>query len=182
MNSEFYEKWLGKDYQFLLAFFPGEKIISRFRYVGGQLHELIFSMGLEDSLAINYPLLKIAIIDYFTDLSRLKPFHGIERANVKKIYSYGTYWLLRRKPIQILNANNVPLHINEEIALAMLIPKLVEETNVNTKDKDGNVKQAFLDYCELFRYNLKYRVYTPQSLELAIESFFVAAELANIKS
>ena len=42
------------------------------------------------------------MLDYFTDISRLKHFHQAKHINSLKVISYETYWLLRRKPIQIL--------------------------------------------------------------------------------
>lgn len=42
-----------------------------------------------------------AIMDYFTDVYRLKEFHKIKNINMIKIVAYEVYWILKRKPIQI---------------------------------------------------------------------------------
>ncbi len=47
-------------------------------------------------------LLNQAVIDYFADIDRLKNFHKIDKINYLKVHAYSAYWLLRRKPIQII--------------------------------------------------------------------------------
>ena len=54
------------------------------------------------------------ILDYFTDIARLKDYQDIERANVDKIYGYELFWFLRRHPIQLLEGVPDNFDINEK--------------------------------------------------------------------
>ena len=43
-----------------------------------------------------------AIMDYFSDIQRLKDYQKIEHINEIKIKAYETFWILKRKPIQLI--------------------------------------------------------------------------------
>jgi hypothetical protein len=47
------------------------------------------------------------VLGYFSDIMRLKDFHKIERVNDLKILAYETSWLLKRKPLQIKDSNDL---------------------------------------------------------------------------
>ena len=131
---------------------------------------MLVELGLIDQVIINTSLLGKAIVDYFEDIDRLKEFEEIDRVNVDKIYGYELFWLLRRRPIQIIDKSldETFLYINEKVCIAILIPKMLEEMGIDKSESNPRLRN-FLD---LLYYNLKYRHYTQQSLELMIESFF----------
>ena len=109
------------------------------------------------------------------DVEKLKNQEGIERVNEAKIYSHELYWIMRRRPVQIIKQvkSGNELFINEKICLALILPKMNEEVG-------GGVdfgKEPFSDLVNLLYYNLKYREYTQHSLELMVESFFVASNI-----
>lgn len=71
-----------------------------------------------DKVTINTDLLGQVVLNYFEDVDRLKKFEGIKRTNEDKIYGYETFWLLRDKPIQVIDSNmpNEYLYINETVS------------------------------------------------------------------
>lgn len=147
--------------------YPIEK---RFNNLLEQMQAVLERMGIIDQVLINTDLLGKAVVDYFEDIDRLKDFEGIVRVNVDKIYSYGTYWILRRQPIQIIEKDLEEKfwYINEKVCIAIMIPKMLEEMGISLTEKNPRFEQ-FLD---LVYYNFKYRLYTQQTLELMVESFF----------
>lgn len=147
--------------------YPIEK---RFNNLLDQMQAVLEQMGVIDKVSINTDLLGKAVVDYFEDIDRLKDFEGISRVNVDKIYSYGTYWILRRQPIQIIQKDLEEKfwYINEKVCIAIMIPKMLEEMGISLNEKNPRFEQ-FLD---LVYYNFKYRLYTQQTLELMVESFF----------
>ena len=135
-----------------------------------QIQDVLTEMGIIDQVTINTELLGKAVVDYFEDIDRLKSFEDIPRVNVDKIYSYGMYWIMRRHPIRIcdMNLDERFWYINEKVCIAILIPKLFAEMGMSMQMENPRFK-GFLD---LLYYNLKYRLYTQQTLELMIEAFF----------
>jgi hypothetical protein len=148
---------------------------SRYTSLGTQIYDILVGFGLEESMSkghidINWTLLGESVNDYFEDIKRTRQFHGINLANVNKIYGYGIYWLLRRKPIQIRDEGKVSkenLFINEKVCVALLLSKAMAEMNVCVKDQERVNK-----FSDMLYYNFKYRAHTPQTLELMIEALF----------
>lgn len=118
-----------------------------------------------DRLALGY-----ALLDYFEDIKRLKQFHHLDHVNSTKIVSHTAYWLLRRKPIQVLKPDKDLLYVNERFVLAYILNFLSgEDSGVSIL----TANRAGLDsFADLLFYFLKYRINSPESLELAIASFF----------
>jgi hypothetical protein len=107
------------------------------------------------------------ILNYYADVQRLKEFHAIKRINVVKINSYLVYWFLRVSPVQLKTSGNDGLFINIKIAVTKLISRFFHN-NINDV-------QLLERYAEEIYYYLKHRLYTPQLIELMINSFFVGA-------
>lgn len=53
-------------------------------------------------VGISTDILKHVIVDYFVDIDRLKSFAGIPKVNDSKIYSYTSFWILKHKPLQVM--------------------------------------------------------------------------------
>ena len=90
------------NYDGLLEEFSEEVIQSRYAVFYEEIEEFAKRLGIREKIQISESLLSHAVLDYFTDISRLKHFHQAKHINSLKVISYETYWLLRRKPIQIL--------------------------------------------------------------------------------
>lgn len=137
-----------------------------------QMQDILEALGVLDKVAINTDLLGQAVLNYFEDIDRLKKFEGIERTNEDKIYGYETFWLLRDKPIQVVDSNmsSEYLYINEKVFTCMLISKMLKESDVHPDSKNP----CLMPFLQLLYYNFKFRNFTQQSLELMITAFFCA--------
>ena len=170
-----------KHYQFLLKYFPGNKIYIRYQTLWGDIVKVVKSFKLDKVLRIDEESFRMVIIDYFTDIARLKDFQDIKRANADKIYGYELFWFLRRHPIQLLE--DIPEHydINEKVALGVFLPRIFAEAGLpNDLDKQTDEFNDRLNkFINLLFYNFKYRTYTQQSLELMIEAFIAGCSCAH---
>lgn len=143
-----------------------------------RLEELITSAnafikeaGYEKHVECNERIMLSVLLDYFTDIFRLKEFHDIEKVRTEKIFSYTIAWIVRRKPLQYIHYTDEEkdIFVNERFGVYLLLnecllsgeKKFVSQVN----------KQKLKEYIELLLYYLKYRECNPQVLELAIESF-----------
>lgn len=133
---------------------------------------------------LNQKLLVMAVMDYFTDLVRIKEFHPVSKANVYKRIGYLTYWFLRRKPIQIIHDDSEVLYdVNERFAVSYIINELLtamKETNPAIdwnecwKKVPDKRKQNFF---QNWLYYLTYRNFDAQSLEFSIMNFEMGFDL-----
>jgi hypothetical protein len=144
-------------------------IVSRYLSVLRRLHAFISSEKIAQCVIVDYELLKIAIFQYFVDIAQLKDFQQIEKASEEKIYAYMAYWLLKRKPIQVTRPFPKSKFINELFVTTFIVTSILAEKNLKSVQWD---KTEFSKFQLLLFYHLKYRVITPQTLELMIEAFF----------
>jgi hypothetical protein len=167
-----------KHYQFLLKYFPANKIHIRYSSLWADTVKVIETAGLESIVRIDEESFQMAIIDYFTDIARLKDFQDIERVNVDKIYGYEMFWFLRRHPIQLLEDTPVHFDINEKIALGVFLPRILAEAGLpyTVDDQNEDFRKRLKLLIDLLFYNLKFRTYTQQSLELMIEAFICGCD------
>lgn len=165
---------------YLIETYPVEK---RYESILKQMQDILEAMGILEYVTINTSLLGKAILDYFEDVDKLKKYEGIEKINVDKIYSYETFWLLRRKPIQIICGDALTadgdqnLYINENVFISIMIAKMLKEKDIQGDD----CGDCLLYFMELVRYNFKYRIYTQKSLEMAVSAFFCGCDMYKAK-
>ncbi len=135
--------------------------------------DFINSENIADKVTINSFMLIHAIMDYFTDITRLKDFHKIDFTNSYKTMAYEISWLLRRKPIQVLVDQQEELvYINEKFILSYAINFITTtKESIRYQDLSEIRRQCFNGFIESFYYHLKYRNCSAQSLELALLSF-----------
>ena len=165
-------------YDVIVNYFGKETILNRYKYLHDKMKEYIDERKCEDVLCINENILQQTVLDYFTDVYRLKTFHKIGHINKIKIIAYEAYWLLRRKPLQIKGVleDEKLVFANEGfittfIAHEFLLP---EETAPLSKEKE----EAFLKYLQHINYHLKYRNVDKQCLEALLYSFEVGKFIA----
>lgn len=163
-------------FQELIQVYPFEE---RYRNILTQIQDILEALGVLDQVSINTDLLGQAILDYFEDIDRLKKYEDIERVNVDKIYAYETFWLLKRKPIQITSAEvRIEfLHINEKVFTFILIAKLLKEMQKGFDDTNPRMYPLI----DLIYYNFKYRLYSQKTLELLISGFFCGCSFSNLE-
>lgn len=160
------------EYEKILEHYEIEDVQERFGVWYSDAKKFIEKKGLADFARINTRRLGYAVCDYFADMIRMKEFHGIGHANLNKIYAYSCYWFLRRQPIQLISnvEKNADLYINELFIVNNLLAKLKQHCSHNEIIQ----KTTLLEMANLWFYNFKFRIFTAQSLELAICSFFTA--------
>ena len=152
-------------------------ITLRFRDLLRYLQKFITVKKIAQSIKIDMDLLKKAVIDYFVDIVRIKEFHNIQQTRTEKIYGYMSYWLLKRKPIQVTKEFEGCFFINETFVLAYLFNGMFAEKGITCKESTN--KNALDEYKILCHYNLKYRQVTQQSLELMIKAFYSGCDFSG---
>ena len=159
------------NYSGLLEEFSEDVIRSRYAFLYKECMEFLKSQKLESEVRLDEVLLMHAVLDYFSDVSRLKKFHHIHHINETKVIAYETFWLLRRKPLQVVTQrqDDFLAFINEKFVFSRLAAFLVG----NRKDQvlREQDKKAFMNYLDTLYYFLKYRQYDPKMLELMLLGF-----------
>ncbi|MDO4293195.1 MAG: hypothetical protein Q4C65_08240 [Eubacteriales bacterium] len=159
------------NYDGLFEEFSEEVIRSRYAFLYKESMEFLKSQKLEEQVRLDEVMLMHMVLDYFSDVSRLKSFHHIHHINEIKVISYETFWLLRRKPLQVIGQqqDDFLAFVNEKFAFSRLAAFLVDGRRDQTlREQD---KKAFLNYLDTLYYFLKYRQYDPKMLELMILGF-----------
>lgn len=152
---------------------------NRFKHLLTQIQDILEALGILEKVEINTDLLGQVVLNYFEDIERLKSFEGINRANEDKIYGYETFWLLRDKPIQVID-KDMPyeyLYINEKVFASILISKMLREADINPDSTNPRL-MAFLN---LMYYSFKFRLFSQQTLELMISAFFCGCAFDSSK-
>ena len=142
------------------------------RYVSllEDMDTFIRASGMNDEVVVNELSLGYALLDYFEDIRRLKQFHNVDHVNSVKIVAYISYWLLRRKPIQLKEtAHKQALYINEKFVLAYILAFLSGTNKTHILDRSLDGLDAF---AESLLYHLKYRAISSNSIEQIITAFF----------
>jgi len=150
----------------------------RYTYVLFKMNLFIEQYSLKGKADVNFRILAEAVHDYYVDTMRVKDFHKIEYTNTEKVYAYMAYWLLRRKPLQVIEEFNGCEFINELFITLALSSSIASEKNI-AKDKWEN-NPTFKKFQDLLFYNLKYRHVSQQSLELMIEAFFSGYDFIGV--
>ena len=175
------------NYDGLLEEFSEEVIQSRYAVFYEEIEEFAKSLGIREKIQISESLLSHAVLDYFTDISRLKHFHQAKHINSLKVISYETYWLLRRKPIQILvedETSDAMAFLNEKFVFSRIAKYLMGDGKRVILSPE--TKKGFLNYLDSLFYYLKYRNYDAEMLEMMLMGFkagvLVADELKEQES
>lgn len=131
-----------------------------------------------ESFKVSTSIIFEIIIDYFSDLLRLKSFHNISSINTLKRSAYLAYWINLRKPIQLIN--EIPPSVLKEDGRLGSINEWFASYCLKAcvYNMSSPPSSEYLDVLNTFnvqtRYHLKYRVTTPQVLELALVGFDVS--------
>lgn len=160
------------DYSDILESFGIEKIEKRYDTIYQYLDAFIKRKKYTDNVCIAPSVLNQAIIDYFVDVHRLKEFHNIEAINYLKIHAYMGYWLLRRKPLQIIKDNPQDINlafVNEMFVASYLLQYLRGEyTKIIISEEE---RLSYFEFVKNLEYYLRYRTVTPQMIETMLEAY-----------
>jgi hypothetical protein len=161
-----------------------ERIFSRFTQIILMMDEFIKNRefngkdGKDVKVVIDHRNLKMAIIDYFVDIVRIKGFHGIDRVKKQKIYAYTAYWLLRRKPLQVVDNFKDCEFINEIFITYYIMSLSSAAKGISSGEMKKN--PSYKDFQDFLFYYLTYRPVTQQSLELMIEAYYCGYDFKKI--
>lgn len=164
------------DYEALIKKVGEEIFDDFFRFIQEQAVKFIEAASYAESVVCNDRILLHVLLDYFSDIERLKEFHGIENIRTNKVFAYTAYWILRRKPLQFVadSIEEPDVFVNERFALFLIMNEcLLQGVNLAL---DGESKKRFDEYIDFLLYYFKYRECSPQALEMLIETFKVALE------
>ena len=146
-----------------------KKFQSRFVALSKEINTFIEKMNFQNKVKLNELVLGYALVDYFEDVHRLKSFHRVEHINGIKIVSYTAFWLLKRKPIQIINCEKELIDINERFVLQYILSYMSNQAKKHILSRDNTGLSSFT---ESLLYFLKYRLTTAHNLEIIIMAFF----------
>lgn len=122
---------------------------------------------IRNDVCIPADLINEVVLNYFTDIYRYKNFHRIDRINTIKIAAYTVFWFLRIRPIQISDncqkLNAMHRQINQYAAYNLMHYILFDLNTMINNPNRANIN--FTDHCI---YTFNYRIFTPQSIELAL--------------
>lgn len=146
----------------------GEKFKHRYAAIYTDMVNYIEASGFKGKVLVNDFILGYALVDYFEDIRRLKDFHHIPHINSIKLVAYMAYWLLRRKPLQVVDGEKELLYVNERFVLAYVL-EFLNDGQIHILERDNDGLKAFTE--SLFYY-FKYRQFNAQAIEMIILGFF----------
>lgn len=161
-------------YQNIINQVGKEKFESRINSLSQTIDDFLEEGNFSDEIQCNERILYQIVLDYFSDIFRLKEFHNIKHTMTVKNISYLMFWFLKRKPIQINPGceEEMDIFVNERFACYMIINECLFKNAQGMHVKlDETGKQQFEKYVNLMMYYFKYRQTNPQVIELMIESF-----------
>lgn len=168
------------DYDEIIREFTEDVVRSRFEQIYEEMKEFIINLNIGDVVKINDVILMQALMDYFSDVYRLKKYHKIQHINSIKIKAYESFWLVHRKPIQIVAdqlEDDKMIYVNEKFVLSRLVCFLLED-NINTPMVEGKL-HAFQNFLDTFYYYLKFRRSDAQSIEMLLLAFKAGQLISN---
>lgn len=157
--------------------YPGKEIFyERIAFLNEASSIYIHAQNFDEYVGISAIPLYETVINYFSDIKRLKDFHEIETTNLIKVASYTTYWFLKTKPIflkkdpdkKVLQKYPILKYINENIAITILDSILFDRKELKLMMTE-KLKQ-WNNFIKNLKYFFTYRVITPQSIELVLLS------------
>lgn len=147
-----------------------DKFLSRFEDLLKTAQEFIVSAGYAETVYCNERILMQVLLDYFSDIERLKDFHDIDKIRTEKIFAYTISWIIRRKPLQFTQNTfeEKDIFVNERFATYLLLNECLccGSENINPEYSEN-----LEEYVNLLFYYFKYRHCNPQVIELLISSF-----------
>lgn len=167
-------------YTGLVRYFGEDVIQNRYIYLHEKMSFFIADYGLEQYVYISETRLRHVVLDYFTDIYRLKVFHGINAVNRYKIIAFTVFWLLRRRPLQVKEwASNRDecAFVNEDFAVSLIMLACITPANSSDVmyesrvELDAESEVALSHFRDDLRYHLIYREYDARNLELMLNAY-----------
>ena len=161
----------------IINYFGRDTIMARYKFLHDKMQEYIIARNLEDKLYVNVGILHQTVMDYFSDLYRMKEFHKINKADMISILSYEIYWILRRKPIAPMPGENDSrlIFCNEGFVTTLIAHELLVpagEAPINASEET-----TLLDFLREVNYHFRYRSIDKQDIELILYAYRTGGRL-----
>lgn len=159
------------NYDELVSVVNKDVIESRIKQIGQEMLDFLKSRELLEVAYIHEMALAHAVMDYFSDIQRLKDYQKIEHVNELKIKAYETFWLLQRKPIQLKEQleDDRMLYVNEKFLLTRLTSFMLGDDIYKPLVDEKGI--AFKNFLDTLYYYLKFRRCDAQAIELMLLAF-----------
>lgn len=156
-------------YEPVVNYFGKDKIEVRIAELLSDVNKFLKTVpSYESKVKVNELLLLHVVMDYFTDIMRLKEFHPVALANKYKIVAYELFWWLRRKPIQIVDDGDPETaFVNEKFAVSFIIGLFDADLRPDLKDAEKYVGSFY----DSLYYYFKYRHFTAQDIEMILLAY-----------
>lgn len=156
-------------YEFLIEKYGEERIREAYEWMFSSMDEYVYRIGKAESCLVSETILDYVIVDFFTDIFRLKSFHTIDNPHDTKVYSYMAFWTIRHKPIQTICNDEELAFVNEEFVTEWIRGYLcsVDDAIALPESNRGDIDNFF----STLLYYLKYRSFSAQSLEGMLLAF-----------
>jgi hypothetical protein len=141
----------------------------RFNNMHERIEAFINEYGFTGQVEISGTNLAQALLAYFDEVDRIKYFHQIKRINEVKIHAYTAFWLLRKKPIQIIEDFKYCEEINELFVTFYLADFILKEKG--QIELTGIKKEQYEEFMKTLNYAFKFRHFDAQNIELILLSF-----------
>jgi len=168
---------LKNSYQDLLIEFGEDTIKESINSWKTRMDEFIKSRNISDAVRISDRNLHLAVLSYFSDFKRIRPYHTIEDINDVKIHSYLAYWMLRKKPLQVITDFDDCERINERFVAFMLVDFLLRDWSEVVLS--GKARSQFTEFTRTLYYTFSYRNYSAQSIELVLLGFLAGIAIGE---
>ena len=165
------------DYKDLIDEFGEDAIAERINSWKLRIDAFIDSKGLSEKVRVSDRNLWLALLSYFSDIKRLKSYHGIKEINGIKIHSYTAFWLLRKKPIQVLEEFEDCERINERFVAFVLVDFLLRDWSEAILS--GKAQKQFIEFTQTLYYTFSYRDFSAQSIEIVLTAFLAGVAVGE---
>ena len=165
------------DYRDLIEEFGEDAIAERINSWKERIDAFVSSRGLVNKVLVSDRNLWLALLSYFSDIKRLKSYHGIKEINGIKIHSYTAFWLLRKKPIQVVEEFDDCERINERFIAFVLVDFLLRDWAEAVLS--GEAQKQFIEFTETLYYTFSYRDFSAQSIEIVLTAFLAGVAVGE---
>ena len=152
-------------------------IRDRFDSLYSMMNDFINANNLTEQVRISVICLEQALIAYFDDINRIKTFHGMGLVNEIKIRAHTAFWILRKKPLQILKDYEHCESVNEKFISFYLMDFMLREKSKAVLS--GSQKDQYTEFVKTLNYWFKYRKFDAQSIELILLSFIAGTAVEH---
>ncbi len=124
-----------RDYKEAIKTFGKEKIDLRYSFLLDKIYNFVSERSLEELVSVDERMVLELIVDYFSDINRIKDFYKVGGENKKDVVSYLGFWIILKKPLYLkdrereLKANPYLKQVNEWLAFHLVLDHAIYKTD-----------------------------------------------------